>query len=109
MYILSPFTTRGNIHIGSCKVFKTIPEVQDFLSTITNKWDHFALCPEVYSIGVGKIIKESDEFHREYIYPHTLTSRSKKEQLVVATGLEQIINTKLDMEVDTTRKDLPDV
>jgi hypothetical protein len=71
--------SRGEIHIASCKVFSSILEIQDFLDSVANTWDKFSVCPEVIKIapGVG-LVKESEEFHKEYIWSHSYNSRKNK-------------------------------
>jgi hypothetical protein len=79
MYILSGLTSMGKLHINSALVFTTIEEIQYYLGTITNQWDRLALCPEVFIIAGNKILPISPEDHRTLIYPHTYTSRNRKE------------------------------
>jgi hypothetical protein len=77
MFLLSPMSKLGSIHIQSCRVFKTVDDIQVFLSAITRQWDQFSIAPEVYDLNGSKPEPCSEEFHRQLIYPYTHASRHK--------------------------------
>lgn len=78
MYLLSPMSKLGYIHIQSCKVFDTLEDIQLFLSSINRQWDKFSIAPEVYRMNpISGIVPMPDDFHREQIYPYTYCSRNK--------------------------------
>ena len=77
MLLLAPISGFGT-NMQKCKAFNTIEDVQEFLASITSKWDTFSVCPELYDVTAGCNVKKmGEDFHRLYVYPYTLNSRSK--------------------------------
>lgn len=81
MILLCPITKMGSVHIQSCKCFETIADMVEFLCSVTVKWDRFSICPEAYELSTRTGIKRfTDEWHKEYVYPYTLNSRTREKK-----------------------------
>jgi hypothetical protein len=81
MILLSPLSKLGSVHIQSCKCFKDITDMQEFLKSITRKWDSFSICPEAFELSIFTNVQRlSDEWHELYVYPYTLDTRMKEEK-----------------------------
>jgi hypothetical protein len=77
MYLLTN-TGNGMVHINTAIPFSNIKDLQEYLETITSKWDKFSTCPSVFYLE-HKIVRElSPQEYKEFIYPHTYNTRSKK-------------------------------
>jgi hypothetical protein len=78
MILLASVSNMGSVHIQSCKVFETVADMITFLNSITARWHNFSLCPVAYELSVySGVSKFSDEWHKEWVYPHTYNTRSK--------------------------------